>query len=223
KYFAIAPYPSNHQFDEDNTCAFIDFSVIAKTMQYNDVKNLVALINGFTTYGQFIYIPRADPNLLVLEGRKLRLSSRPGPAICLMPGLVTQSHLINSLIIGRPGFKFSAHGLTIACFQQELRRESSVWGEKLKLDPVFCGNVGPFGMSFVMLGEGKGFVHPQNNFRSMSAPSTPKRPTSSLVSSVKSPIAARKHSSHVFPSIRNFEDQRQTPIHLLKHRHGQPL
>ncbi|KAF9462260.1 hypothetical protein BDZ94DRAFT_1309740 [Collybia nuda] len=116
RYYAIAPYPSDNRSTCDDTYAFMDFSVVAKAMGRSDAENLVALINGFLTYSTFVYLPRADPDLLVLEGRKLKLAARPGPAICLMPGVVTESYLFKSLMIGRPGHEFPAHGLTIACF-----------------------------------------------------------------------------------------------------------
>ena len=68
-------------------------------------------------------------------------------AIGVMLGVVTECFLIEEGVSGAPNASYPVHKVTIVPFAQEMRRDTSVWGEVLGFH-VISGATSPLGFSF---------------------------------------------------------------------------
>jgi len=64
-----------------------------------------------------------------------------------MLGVVTECFLVAEGISGSPNASYPVHKVTIVPFAQEMRRDTSVWGEVLGFH-VIAGAMSPLGFSF---------------------------------------------------------------------------
>lgn len=76
-------------------------------------------------------------------------------AICIMSGTLTESYLIDSCEAGPRHTPYPIHKVTIAPFEQEMRRDASVWGMLFDFR-IITGMMSPAGFGFATQGEGKG-------------------------------------------------------------------
>lgn len=69
-----------------------------------------------------------------------------------MSGVVTDSQIVSSITVGGMNGKYQQHRITIAPFSQEMRRDTSVWGQLLDFTVVMA-TTSNLGMSFVTKGD----------------------------------------------------------------------
>jgi hypothetical protein len=113
---------------------------------------------AFTQSGVYVNTARVDPSKLYIDNQRLYLSDKKCLAVGLMTGTVTESFLVASTEAGRRSAQFQVHKLTIAPFEQEWRRDASMWGLLFKFTEtsVIYGTNSSQGFSFTTRGEGKG-------------------------------------------------------------------
>jgi hypothetical protein len=97
----------------------------------------------------------ADSQLLYVENRRLRLKDKKCLTIGIMTSMVTESFLLSSCESGPRNSPYQVHKITIAPFDQDMRRDVSMWGQLFQFH-VIAGMVSPLGISFTTRGEGKG-------------------------------------------------------------------
>ena len=109
----------------------------------------------FSRSNQYINTARIDPALLYVENARLRIKDKKLLAICVMTGTLTESHLIGPCEAGPRHSPYSIHKVTIAPLEQEMRRDTSLWGMMFDFH-VITGMMSPAGFGFATRGEGKG-------------------------------------------------------------------
>lgn len=109
----------------------------------------------FTKSGSYVNTARIDPGILGVDNNRLRVADTKGLARCIMTGTVTESYLIASAESGPRYSPYAVHKVTIAPFEQDFRRDTSVWGLMFDFH-VIAGMISPAGFSFTTRGEGKG-------------------------------------------------------------------
>ena len=102
-----------------------------------------------------------------------------------MTGTLTESYLVEPSESGPRNLPYYIHKVTIAPLEQEMRRDSSVWGMMFNFQTI-VGMMSQAGFGFVTRGEGKG------NFIA-SAPSSPVKSRTSVLKSVSSVIPSLAH------------------------------
>ena len=60
-------------------------------------------------------------------------------AVCIMTGIITECAVISDGCTGGPDNEKVVHKVSIAPFQQEFRRDTTMWGRVLKFDSLSCG------------------------------------------------------------------------------------
>ena len=109
----------------------------------------------FRQSGQHVNTARIDPALLYVENSRLRVKDKKSLAVCIMTGTLTESFLVAPCEAGPRHTPYSIHKVTIAPLEQEMRRDSSVWGMLFDFH-VITGMISPAGFGFATRGEGKG-------------------------------------------------------------------
>ena len=84
----------------------------------------------FTKSTFYVNTARVDPSLLGVENSRLRIADSKSLAICIMTGTVTESYLKDAAEAGPRHSPYGIHKVTIAPFEQDFRRDMSVWGMK---------------------------------------------------------------------------------------------
>ena len=139
----------------------------------------------FSQSNQYINTARIDPALLYVENSRLRIRDKKSLAICIMTGTLTESYLVEPSESGPRNLPYYIHKVTIAPLEQEMRRDSSVWGMMFNFQTI-VGMMSQAGFGFATRGEGKG------NFIA-SAPSSPVKSRTSVLKSVSSVIPSLAH------------------------------
>lgn len=109
----------------------------------------------FCRSDQYINTARIDPALLYVEHTRLRIKDKKCLAICVMTGTLTESYLLEPAEAGPRNLPYSIHKVTIAPLEQEMRRDSSLWGLLFGFQTI-VGMMTPAGFGFATRGEGKG-------------------------------------------------------------------
>lgn len=109
----------------------------------------------FCQNNQYINTARIDLTLLYVENSRLRIKDKKNLAICIMSGTLTESFLIAPSEAGPRHSPYSIHKVTVAPLEQEMRRDTSVWGMLFNFH-VITGMMSPAGFGFATRGEGKG-------------------------------------------------------------------
>jgi hypothetical protein len=108
----------------------------------------------FVKSKSYVNTARVDPALLRVVSGRLRVVDTNAIALCLMVGTVTESFLIKPCIPGRYSTS-PVHKITIAPFEQEFRRDTSLWGLLFDFH-VISGTISTEGFGFASRREGKG-------------------------------------------------------------------
>jgi hypothetical protein len=101
----------------------------------------------FAKSGFYVNTSRADPEWLTVESRMLKIAGTDQVAVCLMLGTTNECALIDVGYSGPPSSAFTVHKISIAPFSQEMRRDSSCWGQLFQFQ-IITGPVSPLGISF---------------------------------------------------------------------------
>lgn len=112
------------------------------------------LISGllFTRYAFYANLSRIDPALLEVDPQtRIKLRDSTTFCHCLMSGVVTASAIVSSVEVTGQNGKYLQHRITIAPFPQEMRRDTSVWGQLLDFS-VIKATTSQKGFSFVTRG-----------------------------------------------------------------------
>ena len=173
----------------------------------------------FDSYSSFINCARVSPSILKFDENKVKIAASGQVAIGIAIGLVTDCSVVKPALSGHPRFPYLARSITISGFEQEMRREMSVWGEVIGFDTI-PGSFSPMGLKFSSGGENKGSAGGGSGivvqFVSrilgldyflgyISNPSTPQRPKSRYIKTVSSPVKGRS-GTITFPFQKTFEE-----------------
>ena len=109
----------------------------------------------FTKSASYVNTARVEPALLRVENNRLCVADTRSMAICIMTGTVTESFLVEPAEAGPRHSPYSIHKITIAPFEQEFRRDMSLWGLLFDFQ-IIAGMISPAGFGFASRGEGKG-------------------------------------------------------------------
>ena len=150
---------------------------------------------------------RIDPGALSLDSssstsRYIKIAGTRRCAVSIMLGIVSECNIVSPGFAGPPSATYSVRRITIAPFDQEFRRDTSVWGHILKFRSI-VGTVGAGGVSF-------------SSHRKTEIPqggnSTPKK-TAAYLTQVTSPLAAASagRAGASYPSSRGFDDPSMSP------------
>lgn len=107
----------------------------------------------FARHGIFVNFSRVDPTLLEADAYS-RIKFRDSETFChgLMSGVVSASAIISPFqVTGHLG-KYNQHRITLVPFGQEMRRDTSVWGQVLNFT-VILATTSKTGFSFVTRGD----------------------------------------------------------------------
>lgn len=176
----------------------------------------------FRQSNQYINTARIDPSLLYVENSRLRIKEKKCMAICVMSGTLTESYLVDSCDAGPRHTPYSIHKVTIAPFEQEMRRDASVWGMLFDFR-VITGMMSPAGFGFATRGEGKGDGYGKWYnfsrvvlivFKIASAPSSPVK-FKSKTSVLKSVSASLPSLNLDFSASRSFNDPGELNYHIV--------
>ena len=146
--------------------------------------------------------------LAVDATHRLKIAGTNTNAVCLMMGVVTECLLIDDGMVMAQ--QYPARKVTIVPFAQEMRRDTSLWGQLFGFR-VITASVSAIGMSFLTMKQG---ALVSNN--AGSAPSTPRK-KSNLFKSVASPIVSQGEGSRAVSSYRyarNFDEKGTVRSHL---------
>ncbi|KAF8076943.1 hypothetical protein FPV67DRAFT_1665179 [Lyophyllum atratum] len=212
KFYDVAPYTSAGQHTDMTT-----FRVPVIDMMRAIPQAIGSLAAGltFVQSNTFINTARVDPRALAFEGGRIKLAGSGRNATCVMIGMVTESMLFHTAYSGSQSSQFEVHRITIGPAPQEMRRDTSLWGQLLEFpQDVIVGPAGPLGFSFTTFPK-------TNGARSTStAPPSPKTPPKfKYGSSILSPSATGSvstGSSFGFPV--RFEDT--VPVFYGREAHG---
>lgn len=169
---------------------------------------------AFTKNGYYVNTARVNPSDLFVENNRLRVRDPRNLAVGIMTGTATESYLVDTTQAGPRNNPYAIHKLTLAPFQQEWRRDVSLWGLLFKFY-IISGSVSEHGFSFTTRGEGKGdgwrtgaFFPPYPVHRVLtisyllaSVPSSPVKG----VKSVSSPLSGLSQDGS-YPNSRSFND-----------------
>jgi len=103
----------------------------------------------------YVNTARVNPDLLHVVNTHLRIIKPKAMALCVMTGTVTECYLIASTEGGPPQAPYAIHKISIAPFEQDFRRDTTIWGKLFDFH-VVSGMISPTGFSFTTRGEGKG-------------------------------------------------------------------
>ena len=109
----------------------------------------------FCQSNQYINTARIDLALLYIENSRLRIKDKKCLAVCIMTGTLTKSYLVASFEASPCHSLYLIHKVTIASLEQEMRRDTSVWGKLFDFQ-VITGMMSLAGFAFTTRGEGKG-------------------------------------------------------------------
>lgn len=144
---------------------FILFKLL--NADFRTIRNLLAALL-FVQHGHYVNFSRMDPSLFELNHRRnIKLRSHIGFCIGLMSGVSTDSHLVSSVQVGPAHSPYKQHRVTIIPFQQEIRRDTSAWGQILGFK-VISGTTNSKGFAFVTRGDGKSVTFSNSKFFSLS-------------------------------------------------------
>jgi len=90
---------------------------------------------------------RIHPGKLAVDGRRVKIAGSGENAVGIMLGLVTECFLVSEGTGGSALSPYPVHKISIAPFAQEMRRETSLWGQLLGFQ-VISGTVSGHGMTF---------------------------------------------------------------------------
>lgn len=142
-----------------------------------------------------------------------------------MSGVSADSHILSSVSVGPNANPYEQHRVTIVPFHQEIRRDTSAWGQILDFK-IITGTTNSSGFAFVTRGQGKSFAFTNSEslnshitsvcaftaaldsgFGNPPAPSTPKKKAASdMFSSVTSPRVERPSFTNPQNVCLNYED-----------------
>jgi hypothetical protein len=165
---------------------------------------------------------RVHPRKLIVEGQRVKIAGSSDNAVGIMLGVVTECYLVNEGKGGSTLSPYPVHKISIVPFAQEMRRETSLWGQLLGFHTI-SGTVSDYGITFSTRKKIPGsqclfiFCPPFSvfNLRFFSdsdAPTTPKKGSmSGLFMSVASPLAsATSRQGNLglsYPGSRRFEEK----------------
>ncbi|GLB39708.1 hypothetical protein LshimejAT787_0702180 [Lyophyllum shimeji] len=197
-FYDVAPF-NNGGNQVDSMTMRVPVEALAAAMPREHIAYLAAGL-AFERADRFVNTARIDPNELVVESGRLKLADSKRQVICVMMGIVTESFLFHPVLSGSQRSQTNTHKLTIAPAQQEMRRDTSVWGLLFDFpEPVIMGPSGDLGFSFSTYGEDKAPRALQGGSkRGDSAPATPQK-TSKYAVQIKSPSVSKSTSTSVNP------------------------
>lgn len=173
---------------------------------------------------------RIDPNLLeVDDGSRIKLKGSSVFCQGLMSGVVTACAIISKVTVNGMNGPYGQHRISIAPFPQEMRWDTSCWGQVLDFS-VIMGTISTLGFSFVTRGDNQvnkystscefffiylnlilfvKFDVCSKDGPSTSTPaSSPVKSSSSQFMTVRSPAAPkRKMGATPMAAYRNFDDR----------------
>jgi hypothetical protein len=188
------------------------------------------LIRGlvFDRSGFFVNTSRVDPSIFRVDSRQLKIASSGQAAVGIMLGLVTECCLVTECSVTA---NFTVHKISIAPFVQEMRRDTSLWGQLFGFVSI-CGPVSEDGLSFSTRAKtfGKADNMPGESLlpnidlslkivvgSSYGSPTTPKKVRSSLLATVRSPMASASRDrapNHKYNASVPFEEKGALPERL---------
>src|ERR1700677_255175 len=97
----------------------------------------------FKRSGFFVNTARVHPDMLAVEGHRLKIAGTNHNAVCIMIGVTTESFLVEEGTVPYP-----VHKVTIVPFVQEMRRDTALWGQLFKFN-LITASVSANGLSFL--------------------------------------------------------------------------
>jgi hypothetical protein len=158
----------------------------------------------FNKSNYFVNTARVHPDALAVDGQnRLKIAGSNTNAVCVMLGVVTESMLIDEGAVMSQ--TYPARKVTVVPFAQEMRRDTSLWGQLFKFH-VVSASVSTRGLSFLTKRQGLSFAS-----NTVSTPSTPVK-RSALFRTVASPSRSQPQAegSRTVPSYqfaRSFEEK----------------
>jgi hypothetical protein len=101
----------------------------------------------FTKSGFFVNPARVSPDVFVAEAGRLKVKDPSSMAVCIMTGIITECSIISEGTTGGPDNEKTVHKVSIAPFQQDFRRDTTMWGRLLNFHSLSCG-ISTEGLSF---------------------------------------------------------------------------
>ena len=165
----------------------------------------------FVHSGDYVNMSCVDPGVLSPESssstsRFIKIAGTRRCAVGIMLGIVTECNIVSAAIAGPPSATYSMRRITIAPFDQEFRRDTSVWGQVLEFHSI-VGTISAGGVSF-------------SSRRKIEIPqggdSTPKK-SAAYLTQVTSPLAASSagRAGTSYPTSRGFDDPSMSPSQSL--------
>lgn len=101
----------------------------------------------FVRSGCFVNTSRVNPSVLSVESRRLKIAGANINAVGIMLGVATECFLVDECLSGSANAPYPVHKVTIVPFAQEMRRDTSLWGQLFGFHLV-TGSVSNLGISF---------------------------------------------------------------------------
>lgn len=105
--------------------------------------------------GCFVNTSRIHPNKLVVEASRLKIHATNENAVGIMLGVVTECFVVKDGSGGNPQSPSTIHKVSIVPFAQEMRRDTSLWGQLFDFH-VVSGPVSAVGITFSTRSKGSG-------------------------------------------------------------------
>ena len=141
---------------------------------------------------------RIKPSKLTVDAGRVKLTGTNNLAVGIMLGVVTECALIDDAVIGPSLSPYTVHKVTIIPFAQEMRRDTSVWGQLFDFT-VISGAISDMGISF-------------STRKKMEAPTASPKKTALFKSVATSPLysapsaSSSSSSSTSYPASKAFTD-----------------
>jgi hypothetical protein len=101
----------------------------------------------FVQSGFFVNTSRIQPNILNVESGRLKMANSKHNAVGIMLGVISECFVIDETMVGPSQAPYPVHKVTIIPFAQEMRRDTSLWGQVFGFTAI-SGSVSNLGFSF---------------------------------------------------------------------------
>jgi hypothetical protein len=149
----------------------------------------------FDKSGVFVNTSRVHPSYLAVESRRLKIAGTNNNAVGIMLGVISECYLVGETTSGSSISPYLVRKVTIVPFAQEMRRDTSLWGQLFDFD-VVAGTVSSLGFSFLSRKQGTSnflrLLQPDLFITASSAPASPSK-RGGLFMTVATPMVSVMH------------------------------
>ncbi|KAF8878570.1 hypothetical protein BD779DRAFT_1676827 [Infundibulicybe gibba] len=198
----LGPFRDAHAFKPIGTVQRVQFTAFVEG--YPNAQSSMNFVNGlrFVSTDHFVNTSRADPALLSAYSDRIVMAGGKTNMVGIMLGALKECYIVREYRAGSSTNPYIIHRVTIVPLPQEIRRDSTVWGQVLGYNKI-VSSMSSDGISF--------HTHPQANSAILASPQTPVKSRPGYFMTAPSPSASTSRSEAgvsrtTFPGSRVFED-----------------